>query len=274
MATDRKIKSSLTIFVVTLCVFVVIGNAAIAAEAKQEKNWSIEGAVRYTYLTPGGEMGGSNGGDVKQTSISDLGMDSGEGAWGFSIGGQYHRPQLFFSGQQSSFSGSGTTSHDISQGSFTIPAGAAVDTTMDLGIYSLAVTYDFLPGKNNLGVGLGIMGLDFEVAYTEIATGVQINIDETYPLPLLAVSYSFFWKRMEFAGLVGGAYIKMNDDEVGYVNLDLSARYAFYKGDMWSWMASLGYRYVDLKMDIKDDANEFKADLNFSGPYIGVRFEY
>ena len=274
MAADRKTKNHLTVFVATLCVFVAVVNAAMAAEARKEKNWSIQAAVRYTYLTPGGEMGGSNGSDVKQTSISDLGMDSNEGAWGFSIGGQYHRPQLFLSGQQSSFSGSGTTSHDISQGSFTIPAGAAVDTTMDLGIYSLAVTYDFLPGKNNLGVGLGLMGLDFEVSYTEIATGVQINIDETYPLPLLAVSYSFLWKRMEFAGLIGGAYIKMNDDEVGYVNLDLSARYAFYRGDMGAWMASLGYRYINLQMDIKDGANEFEADLNFSGPYLGLRFEF
>ena len=41
------------------------------------------------------------------------------------------------------------------------------------------------------------MGLDFAVSYTEVSTGVQINTDESYPLPLLAVNYSFLWKRME-----------------------------------------------------------------------------
>ena len=270
----RTNNTKLYIFAFILFLSMTLIMEAMAAEEKKEKNWSIQGAVRYTLLTPGGKMGGSNGSDVQESSLSELGMDSSEGAWGISIGGQYHRPQLFFSGQQSGFSGSGTTSNDISQGPVTIPAGSAVDTTMDLGIYTVAVTYDFLSGKNNLGVGLGVMGLDFAVSYTEVSTGLQINTDETYPLPLLAVNYSFFWKRMEFAGLVGGAYIKINDDEVGYINLDLSARYAFIKSDTWAGMASLGYRYIGLKMDINDGGNQFKADLNFTGPYIGVRFEY
>jgi len=39
-------------------------------------------------------------------------------------------------------------------------------------------------------------------------------------------------------------------------------------------MASLDYRYTGLQMDINDGSNQFKADLNFTGPYIGVRFEY
>jgi len=258
--------------IVTILFSVCLCSVAIGAE--KEKNWSINGAVRYTYLTPGGTMGGSNGTDVNQSSLSDLGMDSGAGAWGFSIGGQYHRPQLFFSGQQSEFSGSGTTTHDISQGNITIPAGSEVDTSMDIGIYTVAGTYDFLSGKNNLGLGLGLMMLDFEVAYTEVSTGVQINIDETFPLPLLAVNYSYRWKRTELAGLIGGAYIKANGDTVGYINMDLSARYAFYKSDALAGMVSLGYRYIAMNLDINNNSDRFKADLDFNGPYVGLRFEY
>ena len=274
MATDRKTKNRLTVFVATLCVYLAIGNAAMAAEAENKKNWSIQAAVRYTYLTPGGKMGGTNGSDVKQTDLSELGMESGSGAWGVSIGGQYYRPQFFLSGQQSSFSGYGVTSNDISQGDLTIPAGSAVNTTMDLGIYTAAITYDFLEGKNKLGLGLGLMGLDYSVDYTQVATGVQITIDETYPLPLLAANYSYFWKKVELAGLIGGAYINIDGDKVGYLNIDVSARYAFYQGANWAWMASLGYRYIGLYMDISDGSNRFEADLDFTGPYIGVRFDF
>jgi hypothetical protein len=265
----NKVKSYILTFILLLSMTFIP-----EAKAAEERKWSIHGSVRYSLLTPKGEMGVSNNSNVDKTDLSDLGLDSADGAWGISIGGNYGRPHFFFSGQKSSFSGTGTTSKDMSQGPVTIPAGTPVDTSMDIGIYTVVATYDFIPGKNELGIGLGVMGLDFGVNYTAVSTGAQINIDETYPLPLLAVNGSLNWKKIELAALVGGAYIQISGSEVGYLNADIAARYAFYKGENWSGMASLGYRYIGMGLDIKENNDRFKADINFTGPYIGVRFKY
>lgn len=245
-----------------------------AADSAMDRKWSIEGGVRYSLLYPSGKMGVKKGGSSSQSDLSDLGIDSSEGTFGISLAFQYGRPKFFFSGQKSSYSGIGSTAKDISKGPITIPAGTAVSTSMDLGIYSIVGTYNMLPGKYRLGLGLGLMALGLDVSYTSLDDGAQLNFDDTYPMPLLAINASVKWKSIEWAALIGGAYIKYNDNEVGYLNADIAARYPFYRGKQWSAMASLGFRYIGLSMDVKADEVGFIADLNFTGPYIGVRFKY
>jgi hypothetical protein len=245
-----------------------------AIGAADEKKWSIEAGVRYSLLSPSGEMGAKKDDEAKQTNLKDLGIDSAEGAIGISIGSQYRRLQFFLSGQQSSFSGTGTTLEEISQGPITIPSGVPVSTTMDLGIYSFIAAYNLIPGDYRLGLGLGVMGLDLEITYTALSDNAQIKIDETYPLPLLALSGSANWKRLEFAALIGGAYINYEGDKVGYLNADIAARYAFYKGNRVSGMVSLGYRYIGMVLDIEADNAMFNLDMDFTGPYVGLRIKY
>ena len=269
-----KRNSRISILALGLVLIFLTNTDAHAEPTANTRNWSIEAGVRYSLLTPSGTMGVSKDNEVKQSDLSDLGLNDAEGTWGLSLGGRYGRPHLFFSGQKSSFTGTGTATKEISQGPITIPAGSVVDTTMDLGIYSVVVTYNLIPGEHKMGLGLGVMGLDFGVSYKEVNTGAQIEIKETYPLPLLALNGSVFWKRIELSALVGGAFIRISGDEVGYLNTDIAARYAFYKGKRFSSMASLGYRYTGMIIDISESTNRFKADIDFTGPYIGLRFKF
>jgi len=39
-------------------------------------------------------------------------------------------------------------------------------------------------------------------------------------------------------------------------------------------LASIGYRYVPMTLDISYDNDAFKAELDFAGPYLGLRFAY
>ncbi len=242
--------------------------------SENRKEWVIEGGVRYTLLTPDGKMGSVIGDDTKYTDLSQLGMDSAEGATGLSLGGLYKRTRLFLSGQQSSFSGSGLTSEDIVKGGVTIPAGTPLDTTMDLGIYSFVATYNLIPGRHELGIGAGLMVMDFKVSYNAQNTGANITVNETTPMPLLALSGTSRWKQRVFQGVIGGAAVNYDGNKVAYGSVDAVARYMFYQGERGAGMVSLGYRYIPIKIDINYESNAFKADLGFAGPYLGLRFAY
>ena len=93
-------------------------------------------------------------------------------------------------------------------------------------------------------------------------------------MPLIALNGTAHWGRFEVAALIGGAYIKYNSNTISYLNADLAGRYAFYKGKHWSGMVSLGYRYIGMNLDIEEDCNKFKADINLTGPYIGLRIKF
>ena len=264
-------------FVVFITLWLVMSISFANAEydiSNARKEWTIEGGVRYTLLTPDGKMGSVIGGDTKYTDLSQLGMDSAEGATGLSLGGLYKRTRLFLSGQQSSFSGSGITPEEIAKGGVTIPAGTSLDTTMDLGIYSFVATYNLIPGQHELGIGAGLMVMDFKVSYTAQNTGANITVDETTPMPLLALSGTTRWKQMVFQGVIGGAAVNYDGNKVAYGSVDVAARYMFYQRGSGGAMVSLGYRYIPIKIDINYESSAFKADLGFAGPYVGLRFAY
>jgi hypothetical protein len=250
----------------------LILSSLLSAVAAEERTWGFELGLRYSLLTPGGEMGSVIDGTEKETSLSDLGLDDAAGAGGLTLGLKHKRANFYLSGQVSDFSGVGTTTHDITQGDVTIPAGAPLDTSMDIGIYSAIATYDLIHSTYDLGIGLGLMALDFGVDYSSF--GTDIGIDETVYLPLLAINLDVYWKRFEFAALIGGAAVNANGNEVYYVNADLAARYAFVKNERWAGQVALGWRYITMDLQFEEDASDgFEADIDFSGPYVGLRFD-
>jgi hypothetical protein len=243
------------------------------SESSPPDSFGVEAGIRYSMMTPGGSMGTMQNGVSQQTSLSDLGIEGAEGSWGVSLGLRYKRANLYVSGQQSSYSGRGTTAHDITQDGITIPAGTPVETTMDLGIYSAIVTYNVIDRAYKVGLGLGLMGLDFGVEYD---TGlIQVPIDETIYLPLVAASLSYDWNRLEVEGLVGGAAVNMNGEKVAYIDLDIALRYTLIQREHIGAQVALGYKYIAMDMELSaDSGNAFEADLNFTGPYVGLRFMF
>jgi len=262
MLSSKKRAVFATVVLVSVCSY---------SENAQPDSFDAEAGIRYSMMTPSGSMGVVQDGVSQQTSLSDLGLDSAEGSGGISLGLRYKRVNLYLVGQQSSYSGSGTTAHDITQDGITIPAGTPVVTTLDLGIYSTIVTYDLIDRAYKVGLGLGLMGLDFGVEYN---TGtIMIPIEETIYLPLLATSLSYDWNRFEIEGLVGGAAVDASGNKVAYIDLDVALRYALLQREHIGAQVALGYKYITMDLELESDSeNAFEADLSFTGPYVGLRF--
>ena len=254
--------------ILTLSLILVASTAAAA-----EREWTVHLGLRHSLLTPGGKMGTRIDGEESLTDLDALGLDDA-GAGAVSVGAHFKRWRFFASGQKPSFEGSGVTSKDITSGGITIPEGTPVDTTMNIGIYSLMATYDVIDRTVDIGVGAGLLVLDFSVAYKPIEIDQTLKVGETMPMPVIALGLTTGVKRFAFQGTFGFAYFSKDGNKAAYATTDLAARFALVKTDTLAFQASLGYRYIPMDVEIDLETSEFKADISISGPYLGLRAEF
>ncbi len=139
-----------------------------------------------------------------------------------------------------------------------IDSGSHVDGNIDMGIYALTTTFALIQKKHELGVGIGFLILNMGSSFkTTDVNGELIDLggNHLFPMPFLAVSGRLNFGKLRFAGSGGGAIFGGEKDgldyDVKYYTIDIKGVYDFYKGDNWSYSASLGYRrlFMDMYME-------------------------
>ncbi len=237
---------------------------------------TIDGTARYTQLSPDGSLGISTAAVLTSNSLNELGLDDEEGIPGAMVDFQWLGPHLSVSTQSGSWSGTGVLSAEFTDGTNTIPIGANVDSELDLGIHSAIVTWDFLPGDAELGLGFGVDMLDMQGSFRDQGTLQVIDFDESLPLPMLAVRANVHVGSIELGGHIAGFSIDYDGNEAEFIDMDLMGRYHFIGGSTRaSGSIMLGFRSITLDVDYEGDGNErVVADLDFSGPFIGAQLSF
>ena len=94
--------------------------------------------------------------------------------------------------------------------------------------------------------------------------------DEIVPLPYGAASANVELGDFGVEGLVGLFSIEVDDVDVYYLDLDVNAYYQFL--DMAGMGSRLvaGWRYIEVEAEYDDGDEQIDADLDFSGPYVGL----
>ena len=64
------------------------------------------------------------------------------------------------------------------------------------------------------------------------------------------------------------------DYDVKYYTIDVKGVYDFYKGDNWSYSASLGFRQLFMDMYMENELGWAKEHDIYSGPYISLRAKF
>jgi len=202
--------------------------------------------------------------DLEQAGLEDEGFVAGR------VDLVLDFTRIVFKGQTPTFSGSGTLSAEVSDGTNTIPANSAVDTRGDLRTYDLAVLIDVLPtDMAELGLGVGAAWLDAEFSFESMGTVVETA--ESLPIPLVVANLVLQFGDLELAALVGGLRLSQGGDSASYLDADLSARWSFLgSGEHLQAALVLGYRRTDLELDYSDDSTDVDADLTLQGPYLGL----
>lgn len=236
---------------------------------------TFDAGARYGILRPSGEFGISANNTVATADVEGAGFDDDKSVPGATIDFKWGAPHVTISALSASFEGDGRLDAEVSQGGVIIPAGTAVASEMNLGVYSGILTFDLLPTELELGIGAGVTAFDFDATITDRATGQSVSTDETVPVPVLAARAGIELGDFEVAGLLSGTKIHYSDLDTTYYDLDLFARWRFIGGNnRMRGSILLGYRYMDVDFDYDDGDDRVEGDLVLDGPYLGVLFSF
>jgi hypothetical protein len=157
----------------------------------------------------------------------------------------------------------------------TIPVGAALDSNLDIDIYAINLSYNFIRSDQaRLGLGLGIHAADLDVGITGTLNGVVVASGDAQvlaPLPniYLTGAYAFTEKFLARGGL--GGFSLTYSDWSGYMYFICG--YLEY----WPWEHvgfGAGYRHIDVDVDYEPGHKTETYDFALPGPvmYLAVGF--
>ena len=232
---------------------------------------------RYGTLDIGGDFGlkgSSSPGAVPKSNASAAGFSRDESVIGLRADVDLGTPHLMVSTQSSSHDGSGALDVDMTNGNgVTIFQGEQIDSRMDFGLHQTILTYDFLPSDMfEAGIGLGLSVVDVETSVTASANRT-FDMNETIPMPVLAVRGGVAVGDFEAQGLLSGISLDAGSDSVSLMDLDLFVRYRLFGlNDRLAGSIALGYRQVAFGVDYDDGDDIVEIDLTFDGPYLALIF--
>jgi len=140
---------------------------------------------------------------------------------------------------------------------------------------------DGVLGRDRAGLDAGLAAdVDLPVARFEPdlrgEAGRERNEGEQQlPIPVVAGRGGFSFWRVQLDAVGGIMQYVNGDDEVSVVDLDAMGRIRVLgDGDRAAGWLTVGYRYTDLDLEYVDSGDQVKANLDFSGPYLGLRVSF
>jgi hypothetical protein len=258
-------------FASVLAAFVLLLLAA-TANAETDPRFSISVGAFFTDRDTKTSISGEAGSGTDVDLESDLGLEDSDtvfrldGYWRFA---EKHR--IDFSAFDLSRSASKLLERDITWGDTTYPVNTQVDATLDLAIYKVAYTWEFLKrGRSFLGASLGLYVMDVDSTLDSSLLARREAHDLTAPLPVLGLRGEyrfadrwslrgsgeiFFFEQGDFDGslydLFAGLDFSITDNiaigvGVNAVKLDIDVSKSGFQGNMdWEYQGALAYLKFD-----------------------------
>lgn len=154
----------------------------------------------------------------------------------------------------------GVLSQSYSYGGLTYNLGEAVSSEISLDQTDFTFYYSPLDTVANIDFGLTIRHLDASAKITGAVTGTEeADVSAWIPLPYVGVGIDLPFTGLSVAA--EGSGIKFQGNH--YYDFTAQVRY----DTPWFTGINLGYRSIVFKLDDVDDTF---ADIEFSGPFIGI----
>ena len=201
-----------------------------------------------------------------------LGLGKDDSAPGLRADLDFGSPHVVLAWGRTKNGGDGTLTGELSDDDVTLPVGTEVATTVDLHLYTAIATWDVLPSPMfELGLGLGFHVADLEalVASRDPLAPGSILVDQTLPIPVLALQAAFAIDRFDIGALLSGIAVESGSDEAKFYDVDLMARYRFLEQGVSLAIAG-GWRFTRLDAEYDDDGDDVDVDMKLSGPYVGL----
>ena len=265
----------------TLCFgMVIICCLGFASAWAEEQTFTSPLDKRFTFF--GGALFTRAGGNVKNTvdgqsdvgiGLDDLGLDDNKisPAVGgvFNFLGRSLTLRFDYFGYHDDANAKADFSFDWDGD--TIPVGANLDSNLDLDLYVINLSYNFIRSdRATFGVGVGVHLADIDIGITGTVNGVEVasgDADVLAPLPNLYVTGAYAFTD-KFLVRYGGGGISLSsgdwDGSLFFVNAFL---------EYWPWQHlgfGAGYRYVDVDVDYDPGHKKQTFDFTIPGPVLYV----
>ena len=153
----------------------------------------------------------------------------------------------------------------------TIPANADLDSNLDLDIYVINLSYNFIrTDRARLGGGVGVHLADVDLGISGSVNGVVVasgDADVLAPLPNIYVNGAYAFTD-QFLLRYGGGGMSLS-----YGDWDGSLLFANAFLEYWPWQHlgfGAGYRYVDVDLDYDPGHKKETYDFTLPGPVLYV----
>lgn len=229
-----------------------------------------------TYSISGGIGATSGGGTAISQSLSSLGIGGSQEGFAGRIAVEWLNFQLAVSGFEADYSGTGTTTAEISFEDEVITADTDVNSALDLRYLNGTLTWDLIPTDLvDIGVGIGVAALDLDLEATSTVGAQSVSVDEVIPLPELALRASANLGLVGVFGTVGWISGEYQDFDGRLLDIDLHGRVRIVgSGDRLVGHLAAGYRYVDTEFEFDDGDDRISTDLQLDGPYVGFNVSF
>jgi hypothetical protein len=167
----------------------------------------------------------------------------------------------------------------IDWGDTSFPVDGTLETKLDSTVYRLTGGYSFYKEPNaEAGIGFGFHVTDFKTQLSGQGTGAsagfgfQREIHHTLvPLPTLGLYGTYvFAEKFAVRGRVDYLSLRVDQYNGSLVNWQAGIDWRFAK----IWVAGVGYRYVDYKLDSENADFVGHVQYRFQGPTIYLNAQF
>lgn len=122
----------------------------------------------------------------------------------------------------------------------------------------------------DLGVGIGLGTASYDVTLAEKIVGTRLSADDILFFGYLAARIAKDIGRFKFLLHLSGLTLEPKDWELRFWDIDFNASYrVFGKKDKTEGRFLLGYRYLKLDYEFKDEDFRIEVDATLLGPFVG-----
>ena len=214
-------------------------------------------ATGNVFITKGGASGSATSVDLE----NDMNLDVGN-EWMVGVDVRMGRHRIRGAYEPLSWSGKNTLDRSVVFHGSTFPSGASVKSDLVLTLYEVGYQYALVDGcSDTIWTGVSGWVWTFDGKMKDSLVSESRSFTHIYPVLTVAGEHRFGnWKiagGVNFGGVATDQYVADFEASAGvklFGHLDLEA----------------GYRYM--RFDFHTSTN--KAQMTFSGPFVGVAYEF
>ncbi len=250
----------------------VLGILALAASCNAVPSASV--TPRYGPLGLDGDIAVSASVASVRSSADALGADEDDDGLAPRADADWGPFDAWVSLYNGDFGGRGVAEGQLDLGGVIITAGDVVDSELELSFVDGGIVWDLIPGETvDLGIGLGAASIDFDANIRSVTTGLEVGASESFTVPVLAARGAIAAGDFEISVVATGFGIDTGIDDVTFMDADAMAAWRFLGGDTVSGGLVIGYRYAMVEADFGSFGSDVEADLELSGPYLGLTLQ-